>query len=116
MDEVPNFNIGTGGFENDFPEETYTENDLLSWLFNDDNIELVEVNTTNAVPETQKERKRFKTVSPEELQELQDCRQSKSTKQNTKWGVKVFQGTCTCSINLLSKFRPGIEPGPLKKT
>jgi hypothetical protein len=39
-----------------------------------------------------KEKKRFKTVTNEELKDLQDSRQAKSTKRNTKWGVKVFQG------------------------
>ncbi|CAC5415234.1 RNF213 [Mytilus coruscus] len=38
--------------------------------------------------------KRFKTMEENELQFLQDnYHQSKSTKQNTKWGVKLFQGS-----------------------
>jgi hypothetical protein len=38
------------------------------------------------------DKKRFKTVSDTELQELQERRQSKATKFNTKWGIKLFQG------------------------
>lgn len=37
-------------------------------------------------------RKRFKTLSETELQEIKDSRTSKSTKKNTKWGVNVLQG------------------------
>ncbi|CAC5370793.1 unnamed protein product [Mytilus coruscus] len=105
--------------------DSYSEEDLLGWLFKDDlqNIELVEINITPENPGLtpqpqlqapsqiplapnpveverptvsglQKSQKRFKTVTPEELKDLQDSRQAKSTKQNTKWGVKVFQEWC----------------------
>ncbi|KAJ8311164.1 hypothetical protein KUTeg_011284 [Tegillarca granosa] len=36
-------------------------------------------------------RKRFKTISEEEMAEIRVCRTSDSTKRNTKWGVKIFQ-------------------------
>ena len=36
--------------------------------------------------------KRFKSVSELELNEFQDARQSTSTKKNTKWGIRLFQG------------------------
>lgn len=35
---------------------------------------------------------RFKSLSEEDLKGIEDTRQSKSTKQNTKWGVNLFQG------------------------
>lgn len=41
---------------------------------------------------TARPEKRFKTVSETELNELKEKRQSKSTRKNTKWGVKLFQG------------------------
>ncbi|XP_033727680.1 uncharacterized protein LOC117317012 [Pecten maximus] len=34
---------------------------------------------------------RFKRLSEDQLKEMEDERQSKSTKSNTKWGIKVFQ-------------------------
>ena len=40
---------------------------------------------------------RFKKLTETELDNLEAKRQSASTKRNTKWGVKVFQGTCTSS-------------------
>ncbi|VDI76594.1 Hypothetical predicted protein [Mytilus galloprovincialis] len=46
----------------------------------------------------QKSQKRFQTVTPEELKDLKDSRQAKSTKQNTKWVVKVFQGSIISSL------------------
>jgi hypothetical protein len=45
-----------------------------------------------AAPNYRPEGKRFKTVTAEELQELKEKRQLLSTKKNTKWGVKLFQG------------------------
>ena len=45
-----------------------------------------------AAPNYRPEGNRFKTVTPKELQELKEKRQSLSTKKNTKWGVKLFQG------------------------
>jgi hypothetical protein len=39
------------------------------------------------------EPKRFKSMNETELKNLQDnYHQSKATKQNTRWGVKLFQG------------------------
>ncbi|CAC5385822.1 unnamed protein product [Mytilus coruscus] len=55
----------------------------------------------------QKTQKRFKTVTSEELKDLQESRQAKSTKQNTKWGVKVFQEELN---NVLGKFYAEATP------
>ena len=41
-------------------------------------------------PEASK--KRFKTLSEEDIRQLEDQTQSKNTKKNTKWGVSIFQG------------------------
>lgn len=42
--------------------------------------------------------KRFKQINETELQDLQNnFHQAKATKQNTKWGVKLFQGVLTLS-------------------
>ena len=35
---------------------------------------------------------RFKSLSDEDLKEIDESRQSKSTKKKTKWGVKILQG------------------------
>ena len=43
-------------------------------------------------PATASGAKRFKSVSELELNEFQDARQSTSTKKNTKWGIRLFQG------------------------
>ena len=40
---------------------------------------------------------RFKSKTEQELQMYEDSRHSVSTKRNTKWGVKLFQGTHTHS-------------------
>ena len=40
---------------------------------------------------------RFKSKTEQELQAAEDSRHSVSTKRNTKWGVKLFQGTHTHS-------------------
>jgi hypothetical protein len=45
----------------------------------------------NFQPPRSDNKKRFKTVSEEELRELQERKQSISTKK-TKWGVRLFQG------------------------
>ena len=44
------------------------------------------------IPATASGAKRFKSVSELELNEFQDARQSTSTKKNTKWGIRLFQG------------------------
>ena len=36
---------------------------------------------------------RFKVVTEEELQMIENPKQSLSTQRNTKWGTKLFQGT-----------------------
>ncbi|CAC5424077.1 unnamed protein product [Mytilus coruscus] len=133
MEEVPDFDIGGG--EKLIEMDSYSEEDLLGWLFKDDlqNIELVEINITPENPGLapqpqlqapsqiplapnpveverptvsglQKSQKRFKTVTPEELKDLQDSRQAKSTKQNTKWGVKVFQEWCMEALDQILDF------------
>ncbi|CAC5361203.1 unnamed protein product [Mytilus coruscus] len=133
MEEVPDFDIGGG--EQLIEMDSYSEEDLLGWLFKDDlqNFELVEINITPENPGLapqpqpqapsqiplapkpveverptvsglQKSQKRFKTVTPEELKDLQDSRQAKSTKQNTKWGVKVFQEWCMEALDQVLVF------------
>ena len=44
------------------------------------------------ITQQQNPRKRFKMVTDAELDDLKQMRQSKSTKNSTKWGIKVFQG------------------------
>ena len=51
------------------------------------------VPTVDQKSEETKQAKRFKTVTEEQMQMIEDQRQSLSTKRNTKWGVKLFQGT-----------------------
>ncbi|CAC5410028.1 unnamed protein product [Mytilus coruscus] len=131
MEEVPEFDIGGG--EKLIEMDSYSEEDLLGWLFKDDlqNIELVELNIApenpGLAPQPQpqaqsrwhpsrlklkglqflgfkKPQKRFKTVTPEELKDLQDSRQAKSTKQNTKWGVNVFQEWCMKALDQVLDF------------
>jgi predicted transcriptional regulator len=51
----------------------------------------VEQKENFALPIIQKT-KRFGNVSDKELRDLEDRKQSKSTKSNTKWGLKLFQG------------------------
>ncbi|XP_052105474.1 uncharacterized protein LOC127738312 [Mytilus californianus] len=115
--------------------DSYSEEDLLGWLFKDNlqNIEFVELNIApenpGLAPQTQpqapsqiplapkpveverptvsglqKTQKRFKTVTSEELKDLQESRQAKSTKQNTKWGVKVFQEWCMEALDQVLDF------------
>lgn len=38
-------------------------------------------------------KQRFKRGTEEDIQNIQDCRQSESTKNKTKWAIKVVQGT-----------------------
>ena len=111
MEGVPDFDIGGG--QKMVETEDINDEDLLQWVFKDElqNIEVVELNVASLNPQPEapkvrksrwrlqplislppKEKKRFKTVTNEELKDLQDSRQAKSTKRNTKWGVKVFQG------------------------
>ena len=89
-------------------EETYS---FLDQLFEGD-IDVVELQTipsndgdgaqflqvqpqteTVETQPTSTSKQRFKRVTEEDLQNIQDCRQSESTKRNTKWAIKVFQGT-----------------------
>ena len=35
---------------------------------------------------------RFATVKEDDIRRLQEDNQSSSTKRNTKWGIKIFQG------------------------
>lgn len=37
--------------------------------------------------------KRLKTATEEDIKMFRDSRQTDSTKRNTKWGVKIIQGT-----------------------
>lgn len=46
---------------------------------------------TRAMEESDQDQ-RFKRYTEKELKLLEDSRQSKATKNNTKWGVKLFQG------------------------
>ena len=115
---MPDFDIGGG--QKLVEMEDINDEDLLQWLFKDElqNIEVVELNVASLNPQPEapkvsqlplapkpadvgdqlqpliseppKEKKRFKTVTNEELKDLQDSRQAKSTKRNTKWGVKSF--------------------------
>lgn len=43
-------------------------------------------------PETPAAPKRFKSFTENDLKQFEDARQSKSTKMNTKWAIKLFQG------------------------
>ena len=53
-----------------------------------------------AMPE-KNETKRFKKLSEQEMSTIEQSRQSKATKNNTKWGVKLFQGkTCIVLVRL----------------
>ena len=97
----------------DFDENQDKEWDLLSKILNDD-MEVTDVScstvndealremdrafeaanpVTSPVPYHDDKQKRFKSISEEELNVLQDKKQSKSTKKNTKWSISVFQGT-----------------------
>lgn len=49
-----------------------------------DDVEL-DINTPQA-------HKRFKSVSRDQQQKLESANQSSSTKKNTAWGVRIFQG------------------------
>lgn len=46
--------------------------------------------------------KRFKSMTEEQIQMFEDSRQSNSTKRNTKWGVKLFQGICLAHLKIIS--------------
>lgn len=112
MDEVCNFGIGdplnisTIDYEDlDFlmDDFDFQASDVPSNAVNSTSMEeieavlqaeLVEVPAVSK-PKTQ----RFKTATEADLQILQDSRQSKATKKNTKWGIKVFQGNVTL-VNL----------------
>ena len=37
---------------------------------------------------------RFRKVSQDDLKKYEESHQSKATKMNTRWGMKIFQGTC----------------------
>ena len=43
-------------------------------------------------PTTEPEKKRFKSVTDEDVENLFAARQAPSTKKNTLWGMKIFQG------------------------
>ncbi|KAK3106345.1 hypothetical protein FSP39_018192 [Pinctada imbricata] len=97
----------------DFDENQDKEWDLLSKILNDDMVmEVTDVScstvndealremdkaleaanpVTSPVPYHDDKQKRFESISEEELNELQDNKQSKSTKKNTKWAISVFQ-------------------------
>ena len=83
--------------DNIFEEITSTEHDVLTAststtnAIQDLNQTLAEDHNENIQP-PRSEKKRFKTVSEEELRELQERKQSISTKKNTKWSVRLFQG------------------------
>ena len=49
--------------------------------------------------------KRFKDSTEEDMKEYESMHQSKSTKQNTKWAVKILQGICFKNTGY-SKYRP----------
>ena len=48
--------------------------------------------------EETKQPKRFKTVTEEHMQMIEDQRQSLSTKRNTKWGVNYARHTMCASV------------------
>ena len=84
--------------DNIFEEVTSTENDVLTAststtnAIQDLNRALAEDHNENFQPPRSENKMRFKTVSEEELKELQERKQSISTKKSTKWGVRLFQG------------------------
>lgn len=41
-------------------------------------------------------------MTEEQIQMFEDSRQSNSTKRNTKWGVKLFQGICLAHLKIIS--------------
>ena len=45
-------------------------------------------------------KKRFQLVSEQDLSTFESSHQSKATKQNTRWGIKLFQGTYLTNIEL----------------
>ena len=86
-----NFDILTNFLLDDYLFDN--ENDF----FDDElNKALLEIDTTQLYEQTPRENneseKRFHKASDDELQVLFDSRQSKSTKKNTTWGIKIFQG------------------------
>jgi hypothetical protein len=83
--------------DNIFEEVTSIERGVLSASTSTTNAiqdlhqALAEDHNKNFQPPRSDNKKRFKTVSEEELRELQERKQSISTKK-TKWGVRLFQG------------------------
>ena len=83
--------------DNIFEEVTSIERGVLSASTSTTNAiqdlhqALAEDHNENFQPPRSDNKKRFKTVSEEELRELQERKQSISTKK-TKWGVRLFQG------------------------
>jgi len=105
--------------DNIFEEVTSTENAVLTAststtdAIQDLNQALAEDHNENFQPPRSDNKKRFKTVSEEELRELQERKQSISTKKNTKWGVRLFQGDLSYKKIYPTFFNPSYK---LKQT
>ena len=75
-------------------------------LLSDDNLgddelsEMMEIFENSLSPTTEIQQHRFKTATEEELQILEDGNQSKSTKKNTKWGLRIFNGNMNGHMSL----------------
>jgi hypothetical protein len=91
------------------PTEVFSDDNIFEEVMSTEhNVLTASTSTTNAIqdlnkaqaedhngnfqPPRSENKKRFTTVSEEELRELQERKQSISTKKNTKWGVRLFQG------------------------
>ena len=60
----------------------------IDFLDNDDNMLLKSLQSF----ETSNTNSRFANVNEEKLQSYEEATQSKSTKNNTKWALKIVQG------------------------
>ena len=91
------------------PMEVFSDDNIFEEVMSTEhNVLTASTSTTNAIqdlnkaqaedhngnfqPPRSENKKRLTTVSEEELRELQERKQSISTKKNTKWGIRLFQG------------------------
>ena len=57
------------------------------------NTTMVKMEEELKQPEMSLPTSRFHSVTEEQMKSYEEARQSKSTKSNTKWAIKIFQGS-----------------------
>lgn len=76
--------VGLGPEEDELPVNMSTSNASGRGLGPEEKVSVGNMSTSS--------HNRFKKVDEEQMKMLEASRQSESTKKNTKWGVKMFQG------------------------